>query len=311
MAPTLRQLESFLAVVDEGSFTRAADRLFVTQPGLSQQIAALEKDLGGSVFDRLPRAVHLTPTGRALLPHARTAVTAAERGHAAARQVTGSEGGELRIACVYSVSLGLLPGVLRRWRAENPDVTVRLFEHRHGDALAAAIADGQADVGVGPVPARWRGRQRTLGQEEMVVLLPPNLGPDDVMAPAGGEIALTRLEHVPWVQYAPDHALADVLLDACERVGYRPRVAVRTEQTAVAPLLTAAGIGPSLVPAAIVPTDFPGTVARPVPRVERELAAYTGADPDALTNRFLGDVARHAVLLPDHVTAALHGPAVL
>ncbi|HSK58950.1 MAG TPA: LysR family transcriptional regulator [Actinomycetospora sp.] len=309
--PTLRQLEYFLAVVDEGSFTRAADRLFVTQPGLSQQIAALEKELGGSVFSRLPRAVALTPTGRALLPHARAAVAAAERGSAAARAATGSEGGELRIACVYSVSLGLLPGVLRRWRAENPDVTVRLYEHRHGDTLATAVGEGQADVGVGPVPAQWRGRQRSLGHEEMVVLLPPNLGADDVMAPVGGEIALSRLEHVPWVQYAPDHALADVLVDACRRVGYHPRVAVRTEQTAVAPLLTAAGIGPSLVPAAIVPPVFAGTIARPVPRVERELAAYTGSAPDALTNRFLGLVARDAVLVPDHVAAALDGPAVL
>jgi DNA-binding transcriptional LysR family regulator len=303
--PTLRQLEYFLAVVDEGSFTRAADRLFVTQPGLSQQIATLEKELGGSLFSRLPRAVALTPTGRALLPHARAAVTAAERGDAAARAATGSQGGELRIATVYSVSLGLLPGVLRRWRAENPDVTVRLYEHRHGDALATAITEGQADVGVGPVPPQWRGRQRSLGHEEMVVLLPPNLGADDLMRPASGEIALSRLEPVPWVQYAPDHALADVLVDACRQVGYRPRVAVRTEQTAVAPLLTAAGIGPSLVPAAIVPTNFPGTIARPVPRVERELAAYTGAEPDALTNRFLGLVARAAVLTPDHVALAL------
>jgi DNA-binding transcriptional LysR family regulator len=303
--PTLRQLQYFLAVVDEGSFTRAADRLFVTQPGLSQQIATLEKELGGSLFSRLPRAVALTPTGRALLPHARAAVTAAERGNAAARAATGSEGGELRIACVYSVSLGLLPGVLRRWRAENPDVTVRLYEHRHGDALATAITEGQADVGVGPVPPQWRGRQRRLGFEEMVVLLPPNLGADDVMRPAAGEIALSRLEHVPWVQYAPDHALTDVLLEACRQVGYRPQVAVRTEQTAAAPLLTAAGIGPSLVPAAIVPPHFAGSIARPVPRVERELVAYTGAEPDALTNRFLGLVPRAAVLMPDHVALAL------
>lgn len=303
--PTLRQFEYFLAVVDEGSFTRAADRLFVTQPGLSQQIATLEKELGGSLFSRLPRAVALTPTGRALLPHARTAVTAAERGNAAARAATGSEGGELRLATVYSVSLGLLPGVLQRWRAENPDVTVRLYEHRHGDTLATAIAQGQADVGVGPVPPQWRGRQRSLGHEEMVVLLPPNLGADDLMRPAGGEIALSRLEHVPWVQYAPDHALADVLVDACRQVGYRPQVAVRTEQTAVAPLLSAAGIGPSLVPAAIVPPGFAGAIARPVPRVERELVAYTGAEPDALTNRFLGLVARAAILMPDHVALAL------
>lgn len=298
--PTLRQLEYFLAVVDEGSFTRAADQLYVTQPGLSQQVAALERELGGSLFARLPRAITLTPTGRALLPHARSAVSAADRATAAARQVAGSDAGELRIACVYSVSLGLLPGVLQRWRADHPQVAVRLFEHRHGDALATAMLAGQADVALGPAPRQWRGRQRSLGTEEMVVLLPP-AGATDDPDPVGGEIALERLAEARWVQYAPDHSLADILLHACEAEGFRPLVAVRTEQTAVAPRLTAAGIGPSLVPAAVVPRDFTGRIARPVPRVEREIVAYTGAEPDALTSRFMTTAARTAVLLPDHV----------
>jgi DNA-binding transcriptional LysR family regulator len=125
------------------------------------------------------------------------------------------------------------------------------------------------------------------------------------MSPAAGEIALSRLAKTRWVQYAPDHALADVLQQACEAEGYRPRVAVRTEQTAVAPLLTAAGIGPSLVPAAIVPPGFSGTIARPVPRVERDLAAYTGPEPDALTSRFVNLVARTAELMPEHVALRL------
>ena len=79
------------------------------------------------------------------------------------------------------------------------------------------------------------------------MLLPPadpDSPGDDPFAPAGGEMALTRLAEQRWVQYAPDHALADVLDTACEAEGFRPRVAVRTEQTAMAPLLTAAGIGP-------------------------------------------------------------------
>lgn len=304
--PTLRQFEYFLAVVDEGSFTRAADRLFVTQPGLSQQVAALERELGGSLFSRLPRSVTLTPTGRALLPHARTAVSASERASAAARQVSGSDGGELRIACVYSVSLGLLPAVLQRWRADHPQVTVRLFEHRSTETLAGAMQAGQADVAVGPTPASWKGRLRSLGAEEMVLVLPPaDPGGDDPYAPLGGELALSRLAEHAWVQYAPDHALSDVLVAACEREGFRPRVAVRTEQTAVAPRLAAAGIGPALVPAAIVPVDFTGRVARPAPRVERELVAYTGAEPDAVTGRFVGLLARTAVLMPDHVASRL------
>ena len=306
--PTLRQFEYFLAVVDEGSFTRAAEQLFVTQPGLSQQVAALERELGGSLFGRLPRTVNLTPTGRALLPHARAAVDAAHRAGAAARAVSGSEGGELRIATVYSTGLGLLPPVLRAWHAENPDVAVRLYEHRHGDALTAAMLAGQADVAVGPMPGSWRGRVRRLGTEEMVLVLPPARdggSAGDPYSPRAGSVPLARLSESRWVQYAPEHALADVLLDACAAEGFRPAVAVRTEQTAVAPLLAAAGIGPALVPAAVVPAGFGGRVARPVPAVERELAAYTGPEPDRLTARFVALLARTVDLVPDHVRRLL------
>ena len=75
-----RQLECFVAVVDEGSFTRAARRVGITQPSLSQHIKALELELEGALLDRLPRGVSLTPAGRSLLPEARTAVRALERG---------------------------------------------------------------------------------------------------------------------------------------------------------------------------------------------------------------------------------------
>ncbi|MGW2874653.1 LysR family transcriptional regulator, partial [Kitasatospora sp. NPDC001225] len=77
--PTLRQLEYLATVVDTGSFTRAAEQLHVTQPALSHQIRALEVALGGPLLERLPRAVRLTPTGRAVLPHARAALAEAGR----------------------------------------------------------------------------------------------------------------------------------------------------------------------------------------------------------------------------------------
>jgi DNA-binding transcriptional LysR family regulator len=299
--PTLRQLESFLTVVDEGSFTRAAGILGVSQPGLSQQIAALEGELGTALFSRLPRTVTLTPTGRALLPHARAAVDAAARGTSAARAVVGSGAGELRIATVYSTGLGVLPAVLTRWRAEHPDVTVRLLEHRTTEAMTTAMQAGQADVAVGPTPPGWRGRVRALGTEELVVLLPAE-GPPDLRH---HEIALERLADAAWVQYAPSHGLAEELDRAARDAGFRPRPAVRTEQTAMAPLLVEAGLGPALVPAGIVPPSFAGRIARPVPAITRELAATTGPEPDELTSRFVALLARRAVLMPPHVAERL------
>src|SRR5690242_17469785 len=111
---TLRQLEYLVAVIDEGSFGRAAESLYVTQPTLSQQVRALEAEVGGPLVERQARGVRPTPTGEAFLPPARAALAAAERARRAARMVLGLEAGELGIATVGTVALGLLPGLARR-----------------------------------------------------------------------------------------------------------------------------------------------------------------------------------------------------
>ena len=123
---TLRQLEYLVAVIDEGSFGRAALALHVSQPTLSSQVRALEDELGGPLLERLPRGVRATPTGEAMLPAARASLAAAARARRAARMVLGLEAGELEIATVGAVALGLLPPVMRRWRARHPEVWDKL-----------------------------------------------------------------------------------------------------------------------------------------------------------------------------------------
>src|SRR5690349_21795767 len=145
---TLRQLEYLATVVDTGSFTRAAELLHVTQPALSHQIRALERSVGGPLLERAP--VRPTPMGRALLPHARAALAEAGRARAAARRAAALDEAELRVATVFSVTLGVLPPALRAWRAAHPGVRVRLAEHRHAAELAAAMTAGEADLAVGP-----------------------------------------------------------------------------------------------------------------------------------------------------------------
>src|SRR5882672_4756247 len=150
MAISLRQLEYFVTVVDEGSFTRAADILHVTQPGLSHQIQALERELGGPLLERLPRRVRLTPAGRTALPHARASLAHAERTSSAARRASGAETGELHIGTLFSLSVGVLPGALRIWRRQYPELQAHLVEFRHTDDLLATMEAGGADVAVGP-----------------------------------------------------------------------------------------------------------------------------------------------------------------
>ncbi|WP_447006437.1 LysR family transcriptional regulator [Saccharothrix isguenensis] len=277
---TLRQFEYLVTVVDEGSFTRAAELLHVSQPALSHQIRALERTVGTPLLDRLPRAVRLTPAGRAWLPHARAALADAERALTAARRTAGLECGELRVATLYSLTLGVLPPVLRRWRAEHPDVRIRLFEHRHADELREAMAEGRADIALGPEPANWVGFQQPLGVEEFVVVLPPDSHHRE-------PIDLRALADDGWVHYAPGNGLADLVDAACAARGFQPGAAVRTEQTAAAPVLAASGLGPALVPRNILPEAFDGTVLRTDPPVRRTLVAYAHRTPDPLTAAFV------------------------
>src|SRR3954469_17881603 len=110
---SLRQMEYVVAVVEEGSFTRAAQRLFVSQPALSHQIKALEQSVGGALLERQPQSVQLTPMGRAFLPHATATVHAAEEARRAARAVGQLDAGDLRIATLHSIALGVIPAAIR------------------------------------------------------------------------------------------------------------------------------------------------------------------------------------------------------
>src|SRR5919204_6140091 len=103
----LRQLECFVAVAEEGSFTKAARRLQLSQPSLSQQIRALEADLGGELIERLPRGIRLTAAGKAFIPEAQAAVRAAERAGVAARMALGLQAGELELATLLSMTVGI------------------------------------------------------------------------------------------------------------------------------------------------------------------------------------------------------------
>ncbi|MEU0153818.1 LysR family transcriptional regulator [Micromonospora fulviviridis] len=300
---TLRQLEYLVTVADTGSFTRAAELLHVTQPALSHQMRALENVLGGPLLERLPRSVRLTPMGRAVLPHARAALAEAGRLRSVARRTIGLDEGELEVAVVYSVSLGILPSVLRVWRQRQPGVRIRLREYPHADELQAAMTAGQADLAIGPTPSRWDGPVRDLGVEEFVVVLPS----DDPLAngPEGsaGPLPLGALADRAWVHYAPGNGLADLLDRVCAQAGFQPRVAVRAEQTSAAPLLASAGLGPALVPANILMPDFEGALLRPDPPVRRTLTAYTRTRPDPLTAAFADLLARQAQVVPPHVRA--------
>jgi DNA-binding transcriptional LysR family regulator len=166
----LRQLAYFVAVAEEGQFTRAAARLFVAQPAVSAQVRRLERELGEPLFHREPRAATLTEAGEALLPHARAALAAAERGRDAIASVRGLLRGRLRIAVAYPVD-ERLSDTLGDFHRSYPAVEIKLASLNR-DRLLEALAAGGIDagvVGVGREPLPAQVRTRVVAVEPLVV----------------------------------------------------------------------------------------------------------------------------------------------
>jgi DNA-binding transcriptional LysR family regulator len=149
----LRQLEYFLAIVEEGSFTRAATRLYMVQSSLSASLLALERELGTELFIRGRRGAELTDAGRAFLQPARTTLQEADRARDAVAEIHGLLRGSVRIATVATPPSLDVCHTIRRFREEHPDVDVEVVPHgaRHVTAL---VADGQVDFGITPLIER-------------------------------------------------------------------------------------------------------------------------------------------------------------
>ncbi|WP_040859377.1 LysR family transcriptional regulator [Nocardia niigatensis] len=295
--PTLRALECLVAVLDAGSITEAAATLHMSQPALSHQLAALEKEIGAPVLERLPRGVRATVVGRAVAADARTALAAAQRVVTTGRATARGAGGHLRVACAESMSAGLLAPVLRTWLRRNPEVGLGLTEATSADELARLVESGQADVAICPRPTRWTGGIEVIGGEEIVAVLPPG----HALA-ARTRITFEQLREEPLVHYHPDNGLAGWLEAEAARRGVVLNVAVRTRQAVTAARLAAAGVGVALVPATALGTGS-ATVRRMRPAVARDLVCLIGTPSDVLVGRFVAEVVRRGIPAP----AALAG----
>jgi DNA-binding transcriptional LysR family regulator len=270
---TLRQLTYVLAVADTGSFTEAARRMHVSQPSLSQQIRALEEELGGRLLDRPPRPVRLTAAGRAFAAEARLAVAGARRAAEAARGMLEHGVGELRVATVRSLAVSQLPAAIRRWRTTHPGMAVHLNEFAHRDLAGRSVLEGESDLGIAPRPLAWSGPAERLGWDQFVVVLPRS---DPLLA--APRVDLRLLAGRDWVLFEPGHGLADIAGWVFERAGLEPNGVAFTAQVEAAARLAAAGVGPALVPVKTVPAEF-GENARPLdPPVVWEVSAFAAGD---------------------------------
>ena len=153
----LRQLRYFIAVAEELHFRRAAERLHISQPPLSQQIRALEDELGFTLLTRTRRRVELTPAGEAFLRDARALLAELDGAVATARRIDAGQTGRLRVGFVGSALLSIVPGTVERFRASRPGVAIELRERSTVDQLRA-VAAGVVDVGLVRPPIEDDGR---------------------------------------------------------------------------------------------------------------------------------------------------------
>ena len=279
----LRQLQYFVTVVDEGNFTRAAQRLYVAQPSLSKQLAALEAELGGPLIERLARGIRLTPSGKAFLPEARAATLSAERARRAARMTHDLEVGELEVATVLSIAIGLLPGSIRSLREQHPGILVVLHEYLRREVLEDDVRSGVADIAIGPRPRAWDGPAASLGWEEFVIVLPEG----DPLLNETGPLELSDLSERRWVLPAPTAGMAPLIAGACRDAGFVPQPAVHSSQVEALARFAACGLGPTMLPSNVVAPDLRHLTRRLRRPLARELSAYTRTEWSPLAGAFL------------------------
>lgn len=288
-----RGLRAFLAVAEELHFGRAADRMGVAQPSLSQQVARLEADIGAVLFERTSRRVQLTSAGAAFLPGARRAVIEAERAARAARDAASGGAGELVIGAIGSALNGILPGLVRAFLGSSRHVRIDIRQLDTVDQLAALL-DRRLDVGF------VRSAQPTgaliitsVDEEPFVAVLPA-----DHRLAAQAEIALSALAGDPFVLW-PRRASTgfyDEVIALCRQQGFSPQMQCEAAGAETLLGLIAAGIGVSIQPASYANLGRAGVVFRPLtgpaPTSTLQIAHRRGNSSPVLMN-FLSVVAEH------------------
>jgi LysR family transcriptional regulator, carnitine catabolism transcriptional activator len=259
----VRQLSYVLAVVDQGSFTKAAAELQIAQPSLSQAIRGLEAELGIELFVRRARPVRLTEAGQALVEPARRAVRDLGTARAAVDAVRGLSGGHLDLVSLPTLSIDPVAGIVGRFRQAHPDVVVRLLEPEDAADVANLVRAGACELGICdlPLPDPAGLLAHRLATQGYQVVLPPGPRPRPAPPRPGSQpppnrveprMALAELAELALVTTPPGTSTRRVVDDALAGIGRTTRVAVETDHRESLIPLVLAGAGVAVVPDSLV-----------------------------------------------------------
>jgi DNA-binding transcriptional LysR family regulator len=257
-----RRLKFFVAVAEELHFTRAAARLRVAQPHLSQEIRKLERELGVDLFVRSRRSVALTPAGQVFVERVRSIFDATTEATRAAQRASRGETGRFSVGFVSVAGYAVVPRAIATFRRSYPDLELVLSE-LNSDEGVRAVRSGQLDVCLLHPPRSLEAALavETAWQEPLVAAL----ARDHALAKAS-RIDLSRLKDERLVLWHRDIAsrLHDEVIAACAVVGFEPRIAQRTVRLSTVVSMVASGVGYALVPASAAQPAAKTVVFRPL-----------------------------------------------
>jgi DNA-binding transcriptional LysR family regulator len=299
----LHQLEYFVAVAEEASFTRAASRVHVAQPGVSAQVRRLESELGQQLLDRSGRSVRLTEVGSAVLPFARAALDAVANARLAVDDLAGLVRGQVTVGMVSGCALPVLAELLAGFHDCHPGVAIALVED-NSDRLVERLRDGRLDLAL----IGWAEQTPAdldsvvLVDEELVAAVAPGhpLADADADADAGtgtgtgtgtGAITIRQLRDLPLVSLPRGTGVRAALDAACAAAGFTPRIVFEASALPMVVELAGRGLGLAVVPASI--PNGPGILRITDPQLRSRLElAWPSAPPANPAARALIERAR-------------------
>jgi len=294
MTMELRHLRYFIAVAEEGHITRAAERLGMQQPPLSQRIKAIEREVDAQLFHRRARGVELTDAGRAFLSNARAVLAQLDRAFETTRRTARGEEGRIRVGIVPTSPFHpFVPRVIRAFRDAYPQVSLQL-EERLGGELLELLGSEQIDVAFIRTPHTKQEQfviDRLL-EEPMLVALPAAHALARNGVGRGNGLSLKHLVRETFILYAPlGTGLREAMMAAFRAAGFSPRVGQEAPRVTSTLSLVAVGLGISLVPASLRHLYVDGVVYRHLrgsvqPKAPLDLASRRG-DPSVVVRHFL------------------------
>lgn len=258
----LRHYRSFLALAEELHFGKAAERLHMAQPPLSQQIRQMESHLGVRLFERSTRSVRLTSAGEAMLAPARRVLEESEEAERAAKAGGRGEYGRVTIGFAGASSRFSLPLLARAVREEYPNLDLVLKGQMYANTALSELLNRSVDIGFVRLPFDLPGVEHlVIEREELICALPAN----HPLA-KGAEVSLRDLSEESFVTFPPDagSTLRTITQKACMEVGYSPRITQAAPDSYTIHALVAAGVGVTLTFSSCLHIRQPGVVYLPV-----------------------------------------------